>query len=251
MEIVARNSPVFNKGNTMIYSITYSDKYQRATLRNHGCNYRCIGCSYKLKSPEKPVSHLSLDSIRDCLRSLPLREVSFMGGEPTLNPELPELLSFCKNELGALTRLGHTNGSNLIIENLDASNVTLKAYDDELYLDYTGKPAGPVYENFRVACEAGLEMKASSVLIPEYCDMEQLEKIAVFVSGIGRDIPFHLMGYIPVPGTPWRRPDRTEMKKAVSMIGHYLSHVTFSHLTSSQFVNGERADDIFQVRRVL
>jgi pyruvate formate lyase activating enzyme len=235
----------------MINRITYSDKYRRATLHNDTCNYRCRGCSYKLKSPAKPERYPSMDEIKECLRGLDREVVHFMGGEPTTNPQLPELLSFCKEELGVTTRLGHTNGSRLIIANLDGTNVSFKGADDVTYRDYTGRPAAPVYENFKKAYEAGLDMKASAVLIPGYCEVDQIEKIVKFISDLDRRIPFHLMGYIPVPGTPWPRPSDEEMQQAVGIAREYLDRVGFSHLTPEQLLSGERADDLFVVRQVL
>jgi pyruvate formate lyase activating enzyme len=234
-----------------IYKITYSDKYRRATLHNQGCNFRCKGCSYKLKEPIFPERYPSTEEIEERLRGLDAAAVHFMGGEPTTNPELPDLLAFCKRELAATTRLGHTNGSGLVIDNLDGSNVSFKAFDDDLHRDYTGRPAAPVYDNFRRAYEAGIDLKASAVLIPGYCDVDQIQQIVGFIAGLDRRIPFHLMGYIPVPGTPWRRPTDEEMERAVGIAREHLDTVTFSHLTAEQYVTGKRTDDLFVVRQVL
>ena len=79
-----------------IYKITYSEKYRRATLHNYGCNFRCRGCTYKLKRNPRPKQFPTIEAIHDCLRGLDLDAVHFMGGEPTTNPQLPDLLAFCK-----------------------------------------------------------------------------------------------------------------------------------------------------------
>jgi len=234
-----------------IHSITYSEKYRRATLHNQGCNYRCRGCSYRLKPQRVPERLPSLGDVRACLRGLGLEAVHFMGGEPTTNAQLPGLLAFCKESLGVRTRLGHTNGSNLVLTNLDGMNVSFKGLTDEHYLDYTGQPAQPVYRSFRTAFEAGLELKASTVLIPGYCDLDQVEGIASFVGGLSRAIPFHLMGFIPVPGAPWSRPSEEAMEEALSAIRRHVDTITSSHLTSEALVAGTRHDDLFVVERVL
>ena len=109
------------------------------------------------------------------------------------------------------TRLGHTNGSGLVLENLDGSNVSFKVFDDQLHREYTGHPAAPLFENFRRSYEAGLEMKASTVFNPDFGGLDQVEKVAAFVGGLDRSIPFHVLGYIPVPDAPWRRPTDEEM----------------------------------------
>jgi pyruvate formate lyase activating enzyme len=233
------------------YKITYAEKYRRATLHHWGCNFRCQGCTYKLKRSQRPRQFLAIEAIHDCLRSLDLDAVHFMGGEPTTNPQLPNLLAFCKRELGVTTRLGHTNGSGLVLENLDGSNVSFKVFDDHLHREYTGHSAAPLFENFRRSYEAGLEMKASTVFNPDFGGVEQVEKVAAFVGGLDRGIPFHVLGYIPVPGAPWRRPTDEEMEQAVAIARRCLDAVTFSHFTSEQAKDLEQRDDRFAVRQVL
>jgi len=96
-----------------IYKITYAEKYRRATLHNWGCNFRCRGCTYKLKRNPRPKELPSIEAIHDCLRGLDLGAVHFMGGEPTTATDLPAILAFGKNDLRVRTCLGHTNGNRL------------------------------------------------------------------------------------------------------------------------------------------
>ena len=233
------------------HKITYSEKYRRATLHNHGCNFRCRGCTYKLKGNPRPERFLAIEVIQDCLRGLDLDSIHFMGGEPTTNPQLPALLSFSKHDLGVPTRLGHTNGSGLVHQDLDGSNVSYKVFDEQLHREYTGHSVAPSLENFRRSCEAGLDMKASTVFNPDFGGLEQVEKVAAFVGGVDRSIPFHVLGYIPVPDAPWRRPTEEEMEQAVGLAQCYLDTVTFSHFTSEQALDLRQRDDRFAVQQVL
>lgn len=234
-----------------IYKITYAERYRRATLHNYGCNFRCRGCTYKLKGNPRPDRFLPIAEIHECLRRLQPDAVHFMGGEPTTNPQLPELLAFCRQELGVTTRLGHTNGSGLVTENLDGTNVSFKAFDEDVHLAYTGRSVAPNIENFRRSYEAGLEMRASTVFIPDLGGLEQVEKVAAFVASVDRAIPFHILGYIPVPAAPWRRPTDDELEQAVAAARRYLKCVTFSHFTSEQAKDLTQRDDRFAVQRVL
>ena len=233
-----------------IYKITYSEKYRRATVHNYGCNFRCRGCTYKLKSNPRPERFLPVEEIHECLRQLGPEAVHFMGGEPTTNPQLPELLAFCKQELGVITRLGHTNGSGLITKDLDGTNVSFKAFDEDVHRAYTGRSVAPNIENFRRLYEAGLEMRASTVFIPDLGGVEQVEEVAAFVADVDRTIPFHILGYIPVPGAPWRQPTEDEMGDAVAAARRYLDRVTFSHFTSEQAKDLTQRDERFAVQRV-
>lgn len=233
-----------------IYKITFSEKYRRATVHNYGCNFRCRGCTYKLKGDPRPERFLPIEEIHECLRQLVPEAVHFMGGEPTTNPQLPELLAFCKQELGVTTRLGHTNGSGLVTKDLDGTNVSFKAFDEDVHRAYTGRSVAPNIENFRRSHEAGLEMRASTVFIPDLGGVEQVEKVAAFVAGVDRTIPFHILGYIPVPGAPWRRPTDDEMDEAVAAASRCLERVTFSHFTSEQAKDLTQRDERFIVERV-
>jgi len=217
-----------------IYKVTHSKENRYATLHNHGCNFRCRGCSYKLLGVERPTRFPTMEQIKEALRGFDMDRVYFKGGEPTINPQLPELLRFCKQELKVMTRLGHTQGWNIPTENLDFANVTFKAFDPKLHLDYTGQPKEPVYRSFERAYRAGVEMKASAVLIPGYIGADDVLKICGFVAGLDSNIPFHVMGFIPVPGTEWRRPTDEEMAELVAAVKRIFRNVTFSHLTSEQ-----------------
>lgn len=110
------------------YQITYNKKYDFATLHNWGCTFRCPFCSYKLRGgadskpgfmTPKPASFLTTEEIKTVLSGQRPKTVSLMGGEPSLAPNLDELLAFAKEELGAKTKLGHTNGTRIPTENLD------------------------------------------------------------------------------------------------------------------------------------
>ena len=94
-------------------------------------------------------------------------------------------------------------------------------------------------------------MKASSVYIPGFVDLDEFERIVEFVASIDAEIPFHLMGFIPVPSAPYRRPTDEEMAAAVALCRSYLSTVGYSHLTSEQLLRTEERDDRFVVRQVL
>jgi pyruvate formate lyase activating enzyme len=233
-----------------IYKGTYSERYRRLTLHNHLCNFRCLGCTYKLKNAPNPERFFEIPEIAKAIEGLEFDTVHFMGGEPTTNKGLPELLAFFKHSVGVRTALGHTNGWNLVTKDLDATNVSIKFHDDNLAREYTGLPAGRVLGNFRAAYDAGLAMKASTVFIPGFGGLGDLEKIVRFVEGIDRTIPFHVMGYVPMPGAPWKRPTDAEMADAVALASAHLDHVGFSHLTVEELLNTESRDDRFVVRRV-
>jgi pyruvate formate lyase activating enzyme len=241
------------------FKITYNQKYRFATLHNFGCTFRCGVCSYKLRSgPDglpgqahpRPERFLAVEQMETALRSVSPDKVFFMGGEPTVAKELPAMLEFAKITLGAKTYLGHTNGSRLPLANLDGANVGLKAWDDQVHLRYTGRPRQPIFDNFAAAVRGGLEMKANMVFIPGMVDIDQIEATAEWLTSLSPEIPFHIMGYIPVPGQPYQRPTTEQMDEAVSRCQHHLRHVARSHLTSQEALDLTARDDRFAVQQI-
>ncbi|MFA6930096.1 MAG: radical SAM protein [Lentisphaeria bacterium] len=239
------------------YRVTWNQQYDFATLHNWGCTFHCPYCSYKLRSgangrpgfsEPKPAHFLSIAELKDALRSVKPGKVYFMGGEPTTAPEIEEMLAFAKEELQATTRLGHTNGSRLPLLHLDGGNVGFKAWSNELHLKITGKAKALIYDNFKASVEAGLDMSANLVFIPELVGLDEMEGLLNFLAKLNADIPFHIMGYIPVPGQPWRPPSAEEMEKASQLCKGYLNHVSASLLSSEQALNLEARDDRFKVK---
>jgi len=215
-----------------IYKITYSSIFKRASLYNWGCNFNCKGCSYKLTSPYHGEPFLTVEKVKEILGRLDIERVHFLGGEPTFNPDLPELARFAHEDLGAYTKIGHSNGSIMPPKYIDAISVSLKAYTEALHIDYTGVSNREVLKNFKKIYERGIELDASSVLIPGYIDCEEIEKIAKFIANVDPNIPYHITGYIPTPGAIWRGPTLNEVKYAAQIAKKYLSKVTFSHYSS-------------------
>ena len=240
------------------YKMTYSAPHRRATIHNFGCNFRCRFCTYLLRGSDRPgfafprpERFLALAEIEDALRGLDLALVNFMGGEPTTSPDLATLLHFAKHELGMATRLGHTNGSNLPLPDLDGANVSLKAWDPALHLEYTGMAKERIFGNFAAAHAAGLQLRVNTVFIPGYVDVDQVEAIAEFVASHDPAIPFHINGYFEIPGQPYRRPTEPEMARAVEVCRRHVATVTTSHLTSDQARDLTARDGRFNVERVL
>jgi pyruvate formate lyase activating enzyme len=241
------------------HSITHNSKYRFATLHNYGCMFRCPVCSYKLHSGAngrpgyswpKPAGFLSTDQLKAALRKVDITTLYFMGGEPTMARNLPELLDFAKNELGVRTFLGHCNGWKLDLPHLDGANVGLKAWDPRVHLAYTGREKQFIFDNFQRAIEAGMDLKANVVYVPGLVDLDQVEAIAAWLGSLSRDIRFHIMGYIPVPGQPYERPTPEQMERASVLCLSHLNHVGMSHLTSDQARNHAARDDRFAVERI-
>lgn len=242
------------------YKLTYNKQHRFATVHNYGCTFRCPTCSYKLRSgpggkpgfaSPAPERYLETWEIKEALRRLPIENLYFMGGEPTVAKDLPEMLRFAKEELRVGTRLGHTNGSRLPLPHLDGANVGLKAWDEDLHRAVTGQDRKRVFDNVAAAHKAGMNLKVNVVYVPGLVDLDQVEGIAAWLASVSRDIPFHIMGYIPVPGQPYPPPTEEQMAAAEAVGRRHLADVAGSLLTPNHALNLADRDDRFAVTRLL
>lgn len=212
------------------FKVTYAEESRTAHVYNRGCNFGCGGCYYKLKPGlHKDGDDLSPVQIKEALLRLHgrVQKVNFLGGEPTIVAhELEELAGFSHEMLNASTHL-LTNGSNPIPPAIDAAEVSIKAPSNEKYLEYTGRDKyDDVLRNVAAAHRAGVELRLTSVLVPGFVDAEEIEKIAVQLAKIDPDLPFHIKGYVAVPGAEWRRATKKEVEHAVQLAGKHLRNVT-------------------------
>ncbi len=228
-----------------VYHISYAAEVKQAYLHFWECNMRCRACLC-LKEiydchleetrerifreggpPQSPQSFLEIKEIVKLLTGLNLETIFFMGMEPTVDSDLPDLA----RELHHLFETRHillTNGLRLpSLENVDEVVISIKAVSNDLHLDYTGTTNIEALQNFRRVYEMGRKLMAESIFIPNYIDKEEIGRIAAFISSVDFSIPYRIDAYLPVGDNPWRRPTFEEMRGAQGEAQKHLTNVTF------------------------
>jgi len=228
-----------------IHHITYSPQVGIVHLHFWGCNLNCRACLLKKelydlhlvgtkagifnpvkKSSQTPERFLALAEVMQVLDMFEIRKVVFMGAEPTIDPELPQLAGDLHKRFGSYNIL-LTNGFILAdLKDTDEVVFSLKAYSDELHRHYTGKANKKALENFIKYHQSGVKLRAESVFIPEYIDYPEIEKIAMFIARVKNSIPYRIDAYIPIGDNPWRRPTPEEMERATSIARKHLGNVS-------------------------
>lgn len=151
--------------------------YVRASMHS-GCNLDCIYCPRNGGMEDRTPEHLQSAelSTADYLRNLSrlarngLRGISFTGGEPTLNPSLPEFVQFAGGlfERVELTTNGYAAGSMLaaMIPYLSTLKVSLDTLDSSLAHVINGASADTISRAVDVihsGCEHGLRVGVNIV----------------------------------------------------------------------------------------
>ena len=218
-----------------VYHITYAPKTKTANLHFHGCNFDCLGCIRKktlydvhLKTePKKGIRYSSLDGVLKILSRVGARKVILMGGEPTVDPELPALTeNFHDSDIySVLLTNGHVLNEKLL-KSVNEICLSIKAYSDKLHRKFTGKSNKNALKNFRKIYDSNVFLSSESIYIPDLIEVEEVKKIAHFISSIDPKIPYHIDAYIPINDV-WRAPTPQEIKNAAKETRKYLKNVTY------------------------
>jgi pyruvate formate lyase activating enzyme len=224
--------------------VNFDERTCTAVLCNHGCNWDCSICSYKLREDLYPYHFLSTTEVLDMLSSVKVEQVLLLGGEPLIIPDLNAILHFAKEDLKAYVKVAHSNLSLLPPEGVDEIGVSLRAVTKRKHQQLTGAQNIKVLSNIYRTYDNGVKLKMSTILIPEVITLDEVEKISEFVASVDQAIPFHITSYIPVPGIPWRSPDRQEMQAAVDTAKKHLTNVTCSMLTVKDYLLATSRDSL-------
>jgi pyruvate formate lyase activating enzyme len=214
-----------------IHRITYNPKEESCSLYFIGCNFRCTACYWKQiygRVDFKKLRFLALDETIEILRPVSPKRVCIISGEPRACDEFNRLPKALFDVFGCEVRL-MTNGYLLpSIEGLGHASVSLKAFSEEVHKRYTGRSNRTTFENFRYIHQKGIDLSASSVLIPDHIGKDEIVKIAQFIASVDTNIPYRIIGYMPVDGLSFRRPSCEELEEAADAAGKYLRKVVFS-----------------------
>lgn len=233
---------------TAIFRVNYEEETCTAILCNHGCNWDCSICSYKLRRDLQPSRFLPTDMIIESLTSAKVERLVILGGEPLTCPDLDEIVGFAKDELEAFVKIAHTNASMMPPEDIDEIGVSLRAVTKRKHQQLTGAPNNKVLTNIYKLYDRGIEIKMSTILIPEVITLDEINRISEYVGSVDESIPFHITGYIPVPGLPWMSPSLEDMKAAVNVASKHLKNVTSSALAIKDYLAITEEDSLHSLK---
>jgi pyruvate-formate lyase-activating enzyme len=142
----------------------------------------------------------------------------------------------------------HTNGVYMVDTTyIDDVIISLKAVSPDIYKEYTTMSNKYVQKNFREYCQVGVNLKAESVFIPGFIDVEETEKIAQFIASVNPEIPYRIDAYFESGENDWRHPSPEEMKVAVEAAKKHLKNVYSTQQTKR---NLTKEDLFYEVTRL-
>lgn len=228
-----------------VYHIVYEEAYRSADIHFWTeCNLKCRACYTRFetldfglyddpiariadKAPETPPQHfLSCSEVVAKLEGLPLERAIFIGTEPALDPEMPNLAMALHREFGCYNIM-LTNGAHLAdLTDIDEVIFSIKAISPGCHQAYTGRDNARILDNFTQLARRKIKMQAETVLIPGIIEANEVERVAMFVAGVDPAITLRIDAYFPVPGCPWRAASREEVEEAAELARRHVQKVS-------------------------
>lgn len=160
-----------------------------------GCNMRCSFChNPELVLPERYVDAIPENEVLDFLKTRvgKIDGVTISGGEPTLQPDLPEFIAKVK-QLGYLIKLD-SNGTDiemlrqLLKENmLDYIAMDIKTVPEK-YQIVTNRPVDPqiIRDSIKLIQDSGVDHEFRTTIVKSLISPEDIDEIGKIVAGSPR-----------------------------------------------------------------
>ena len=186
-----------------------------------GCNFKCSFCqNHEISQASKKdwegrdEKEILPSQIVELALKYKCRSISYTYTEPTIYFEYAYDIAqlACKE---GLANNFVTNGFmteealNIISPYLNAANVDLKCFKDETYKTVMGGRLQPVLDTLKLMKKLNIWVEVTTLIIPTVNDSdEELNHIAEFIAGLGKEIPWHVSRFHPayhllnIPPTP-------------------------------------------------
>lgn len=203
--IAAHIDPIEKK--PLMHFYPGSTAYSIATV---GCNFRCQWCQNWNISQMVRERHLimgeknSPQQLIAAAKKAGCRSIAYTYTEPTIFFEYAYAIARLAHDAG-LANIFVTNGymTSKMLDAfhpyLDAANVDLKAFRDEVYKKYVGARLQPVLDSLKKMKELGIWVEVTTLVIPGVNDSdEELRNVAKFIANeLGTETPWHISRFFP------------------------------------------------------
>lgn len=174
-----------------------------------GCNLRCLycqNCSISQVAADEPIIDpvVAPATIVSQAQATGCDGIAYTYSEPTIFFEYAYDIAVLARRQ-KLRNVFVTNGYigpealRFIAPYLDAANIDLKFFRDDLYRKICGARLQPVLDMIRLYHELGVWIEVTTLVVPGYNDdTAQLSGIAEFIAGLDPQIPWHVSAFYPM-----------------------------------------------------
>lgn len=174
-----------------------------------GCNMKCLNCQNYHISQEKPKNIqskiISPEELVNFALNNDCKSISYTYNEPTVYYEyMLETAKLAKKYSlkNIMVSNGYINPEPLgvLLEYIDAVNVDLKSFENDVYKKLFGAKIQPVLDSIRQFKDNRKHIEITNLLIPDYTDkIDFIGSMCKWISEeIGTDTPIHFSRFFPV-----------------------------------------------------
>jgi pyruvate formate lyase activating enzyme len=175
-----------------------------------GCNFRCGFCqNWQISQVDEAremgfkAADAKPEEIVNKANRSGCQSISYTYTEPTIFFEFAyETAKLAQQE--GLKNIFVTNGYmtkealDTISPFLDAANVDLKSFSNDFYKRNCKAKLQPVLDSISYMNELGIWLEVTTLIIPGQNDSEEeLDRLAGFIAGVDKDIPWHISMFYP------------------------------------------------------
>lgn len=199
-----------------------------------GCNFKCSFCQNHSISQLREIIGIEVTPEKIVERAIKTgcKSISYTYNEPTIFAEFVKDTAVLAKEKG-LKNILVTNGYmtkeclEFLGNDIDAMNIDLKSFEEKFYNKMCGARLNPVLETIKSAHERGIHLEITTLIIPgENNSSNEFDKIAKFIAGVDKNIPWHISRFFPMYKMRDKHPTSLDILEKAEKIGKkYLNHV--------------------------
>ena len=206
------------------------------SIGSYGCNLCCPFCqNHDISQAKSPEEAYARQTTPEELCSIVVSEEKTIGlaytyNEPLIGYEFVRDCAKLIHEAGKYNVLVSNGEATLevldeIIPFIDAMNIDLKGFKDEIYASYGGSL--DMVKGFIERSFASSHVEITSLIVPGMNDSkEDMEQEAKWIASLNPDIPLHITRYFPQYKMRDRAPTSIPLMKDLSEIASkYLNYV--------------------------
>ncbi len=187
----------------LFHFLPHTKTYSIGTI---GCNFKCGFCqNYRISQVKEIIGkEISAQEVVNRALKSGCKSISYTYNEPTIFAEFVKEVAVLARKKG-LKNILVTNGYmtkeciDFLGDYIDAMNIDLKSLNENFYKKICKSRLSPVLETIKYAYKKGIHIEITTLIIPEENDSEnELKEIVKFISGISREIPWHISRFFPM-----------------------------------------------------